>query len=78
MNRVYNVFTRTIDPTKYDTAELIKAVDLDAYAVRDEAERRATLVSRKLKGLYRHIAELEAEQISLNATIEAAWKEIHK
>jgi hypothetical protein len=68
----------TINPTGYTNAELRNSIDMDAYAVRNEAERRGSLITKKLARLYKQIAEAEKEQIELNETVEAAWKEIHR
>ena len=68
----------SIDTTEYTVAELKQAVDMDAYSVRNEAERRLSIVTKKLARLYAEEARLEKEQIMLGEAIEAAWTEIHK
>jgi uncharacterized small protein (DUF1192 family) len=59
-----------MDMSKYDTHNLKSAVDLDAYAVRDEAYRRSALLCKK-------IARLNAQLITLNAENEECGRAIH-
>ena len=68
----------TTDMTGYKTSELAQSVDVDDYAVRNEAERRQTVVARKLAKIYAEEARLEKEQIELGKAIEAAWAHIRK
>ena len=68
----------TTDVTNYKTSELAQSVDVDDYAVRDEAERRQTVVARKLAKLYAEEARLEKEQIELGRAIQAAWAHLRQ
>ena len=67
-----------LDMTGYKASELAQSVDIDDYAVRNEAERRQTLVARKLARLYAEEARLEKEQIELGKAINAAWAHIRQ
>jgi len=44
----------TTDMTNYKTSELAQSVDVDDYAVRDEAERRQT---RAIQAAWTHIRQ---------------------
>ncbi len=68
----------TLNLTGYETRELESAIEFDAWAVRNEAERRDSLIAKKLARLYKQVADAECEQIQIHNAIEAAWKEIHK
>jgi len=66
------------DMRGYKTSELAQSVDVDDYAVRDEAERRQTIVARRLARIYAEEAQLEKEQIELGKAIQAAWAHIRQ
>ena len=70
--------TETINPTGYTIAELKQSVEPGRLRSPQQAERRQSIVAKKLARLYAEEARLEKEQIELCAIIEAAWKEIHK
>lgn len=61
-----------MDMSAYTTAELANAVDLDCYAVRAEAQRRADKAARAMARANRAIKKAALEIESCNAALNAA------
>ena len=65
----------TLDLSKYATAELRLVVDLDHYAVRDEAYRRSRRIVKRLATAEKRVADLQQELKDCGMAIEAASKQ---
>lgn len=65
-----------MDLTTYNTAELKLVADLDAYAVRKEAEARAAKAARAIGKARAAIMKAERELAECEAAIKAAYAEI--
>jgi hypothetical protein len=64
-----------LDLSKYATAELKLVVDLDHYAVRDEAYRRSGRIVKRLATAEKRIANLQQELKDCGLAIDAASKQ---
>jgi hypothetical protein len=62
-----------MDLTAYNTAELKNVTDLDAYAVRAEAERRAAKATKAIAKAQAAMRKAEAELAECAAAISAAY-----
>jgi len=61
--------------SKYATAELRLVVDLDHYAVRDEAYRRSERIVKRLATAEKRVADLQQELKDCGLAIDAASKQ---
>ena len=64
-----------LDLSKYATAELKLVVDLDHYAVRDEAYRRSERIVKRLATAEKRVADLQQELKDCGLAIDAASKQ---
>jgi hypothetical protein len=64
---------KEMDMSGYATFELKSAVDLDAYAVRKEAEKRAEKAAKSIARAKAAIAKAEAEIKECEAAIRACY-----
>jgi hypothetical protein len=64
-----------LDLSKYPTAELRLVVDLDHYAVRDEAYRRSERLVKRLATAEKRAADLRQELKDCGLAIDAASKQ---
>lgn len=64
-----------LDLSKYATAELKLAVDLDHYAVRDEAYRRSERLVKRLATAEKRVSDLRQELRECGLAIDAASKQ---
>jgi hypothetical protein len=64
-----------LDLSKYATAELKLVVDLDHYAVRDEAYRRSGRIVKRLATAEKRVADLQQELKDCGLAIDAASKQ---
>ena len=64
-----------LDLSKYATAELQLMVDLDHYAVRDEAYRRSERIVKRLATAEKRVADLQQELKNCGMAIDAASKQ---
>jgi predicted dinucleotide-utilizing enzyme len=64
-----------LDLSKYATAELKLAVDLDHYAVRDEAYRRSERLVKRLATAEKRVSDLHQELKECGLAIDAASKQ---
>ena len=64
-----------LDLSKYATAELQLAVDLDHYAVRDEAYRRSERLVKRLATAEKRVSDLHQELKQCGLAIDAASKQ---
>ena len=65
-----------MDMTSYNTCELKNAVDMDAWAVRLEATRRANAAEKKIAKYKAAIAKAEAEISECAKAMNAAYEVI--
>jgi hypothetical protein len=63
-----------LDLSKYATAELKLAADLDHYAVRDEAYRRSERLVKRLATAEKLVSDLHQELKECGVAIDAASK----
>ena len=64
-----------LDLSKYATAELRLVVDLDHYAVRDEAYRRSERIVKRLATAEKRVADLQQQLKDCGMAIDAASKQ---
>lgn len=64
-----------LDLSKYATAELKLVVDLDHYAVRDEAYRRSERLVKRLATAEKRVSDLHQELKECGLAIDAASKQ---
>jgi predicted dinucleotide-utilizing enzyme len=64
-----------LDLSKYATAELKLAVDLDHYAVRDEAYRRSERLVKRLVTAEKRVSDLRHQLRECGLAIDAASKQ---
>ena len=64
-----------LDLSKYATAELKLVVDLDHYAVRDEAYRRSERLVKRLATAEKRVSDLHQELKQCGLAIDAASKQ---
>lgn len=67
-----------LDLSKYATAELKLVVDIDHYAVRDEAYRRSPLLAKKLTTAEKQVTALQEELKECGLAIDAASAEARR
>jgi predicted dinucleotide-utilizing enzyme len=65
----------SLNLSKYATAELHLVVDLDHYAVRDEAYRRSERIVKRLATAKKRVADLQQELKDCGLAIDAASKQ---
>jgi hypothetical protein len=65
-----------LDLSKYATAELRLVVDLDHYAVRDEAYRRSERIVKRLATAEKRVADLQQELKDCGVASDAASKQV--
>jgi hypothetical protein len=65
----------SLNLSKYTTAELRLVVDIDHYAVRDEAYRRSEWIVKRLATAEKRVADLQQELKDCGVAIDAASKQ---
>jgi hypothetical protein len=67
---------KQMDMTDYNTNELASSVDLDAYAVRSEATKRAEKASKAIARAKAALAKAESEMAECHKAMKAACQAI--
>jgi hypothetical protein len=67
-----------MDMSEYKTSELKTAVDLDVYAVRDEAYRRSDKIRKQLERAKAKVAQLQAEHDECGYALLAVSRELNR
>lgn len=65
----------SLNLSKYTTAELRLVVDIDHYAVRDEAYRRSEWIVKRLATAEKRVADLQQQLKDCGMAIDAASKQ---
>ena len=66
----------TLDMSGYKTSELKTAVDLDVYAVRDEAYKRSDKIRKQLERAKSKVAALQGEMDECGYALIAVSREL--